>query len=189
MKDEDLDDESPDDDDTDADITVDGGVDNDGKVFDELDKEEDVQKAVEIIRSRVADAEETFIRNNAEDKKKIDDLLNKISNNVKTVESLEKKDPDKADVAKESAMMAKREINNIGNGEIPVFDRMVANVTEGIVRNDDIREDYLNESGSLDVNKAVETAKVMYTFLETINTLKLENVNDGYIAKVLNNID
>lgn len=178
-----------DDDGVDQDTTIDGHTDNEGKIFDELNKEDDVQKAIEIIRSRIADAEETFIRNNAEDKKKIDDLLNKISTNVKTVEDLADKDEVKAKIAEESVRMYKRHIDSIKeNRPLTVFEKMSRNLSKNIVRDEIVRENYITESGTLDTDLIVESSKVMYGFLETINTLQLEKVDSEYIKKVLSSM-
>lgn len=175
-----------DDDGIDQDTTIDGHTGNDGKIFDELNKEEDVQKAVEIIRSRIADAEETFIRNNAEDKKKIDELLNKISNNVKTIEDLDGKDDTKAKIAEESVRIYKRHIDSIKeHRNMTVFEKMSRNLSRSIIKDEAVRENYITESGTLDTDLIVEASKVMYGFLETINTLQLDKVDSAYIKKVL----
>lgn len=172
---------------TDADTTVDGDTENKGKIFDDLENEDDVQKAIELIRTRVADAEETFIRNNAEDKKKIDELLNKISTNVKTVETLAEKDPKKAQVATEAVREYKRKINDVYKDKsFTVFGKMASILTESIVKDDAIRESYTTEDGTLDVDLAVESAKVMYGFLETLNTIQIEKVDEKYIANIIN---
>lgn len=179
-----------DDDGVDADTDLDGEIednkdDAESKMFDELEDEEDVQKAIELIRTRVADAEETFIRNNAEDKKKMNELLNKISNNVKTVEDLADKDPAAVEAAKESAMYYKGKMNDVKfERELTVFERMSRILTENIVKNDNIKDMYLNEAGQLDIPLVVESAKVMYAFLETLNTIQIENVDEKYITKV-----
>lgn len=182
----------------DKDITVDGNEENQGKIFDELEKEEDVQKAIELIRQRVADAEETFIRRNAEDKKQIDDLIGRISDNVKTVEDMndEAEAEDNADsdstetkLAEESVRVTRRKIKDITeNRTLSVLEKMSRNLTAGIVKDHVIREQYTDENGKLDVSAAFESAKVMYGFLETLNTLQLEKVDAKYIENVLNNM-
>ena len=179
-----------DDDGIDQDISVDGDTSNDGKIFDQLDKEEDVQKAVELIRSRVADAEETFIRNNAEDKKKVDELLNKISNNVKTVEDLNDKNEAKAEVAKESARYNKMKIDSIReNRPLTVFEKMTRNLSSSIITNESVLKEYTDEdTGTLDMGAVIESARVMYGFLETVNTLQLAKVNANYIQNILDNM-
>ena len=177
------------DDDEDEEESLEDDDENKDKVFEDLDKEEDVQKAVELIRKRVADAEETFIKNNAEDKKKIDDLLGKISDNVKTVEDMGDENSTESKIAKESATMNNRKIKDITeNRPLTVFEKMTRELGSSIVRNVSIREQYLDENGSLDSGSVVESARVMYGFLETLNTLKLEKVDEKYIAKVLEEI-
>ena len=161
------------DDDEDEEESLEDDDENKDKVFEDLDKEEDVQKAVELIRKRVADAEETFIKNNAEDKKKIDDLLGKISDNVKTVEDMGDENSTESKIAKESATMNNRKIKDITeNRPLTIFEKMTRELGSSIVRNVSIREQYLDENGSLDSGSVVESARVMYGFLETLNTLK-----------------
>ena len=160
-----------------------------GKILDNLDKEEDVQKAIDTIRNRVADAEETFIKNNAEDKKKIDELLTKISTNVKTVNDLDNKEDPKSKVAQESVQMAKRQIDMIKtNRPLTIFEKMTRNLSLNIVKDCAVRESFIEEHGQLDVDLVVETAKVMYGFLETVNTLQLEKVDEAYIKNILENM-
>ena len=172
-----------------TDITVDGDTDNKGEMFKQLDKEEDVQKAIDTIRSRVADAEETFIKNNAEDKKKIDEILNRISTNVKTVQDLNDDNKTESKVAQEAVMMDKRRIDGIRyNRPLTIFEKMTRNLTLNIVKDCAVRESYIEEHGQLDMDHIVETAKIMYGFMETVNTLQLEKVDETYIKNVLENM-
>lgn len=168
-------------------VSIDGdGEENKGKVFDELEKEEDVRKAIELIRQRVADAEEAFIKRNAEDKKQIDELLAKISDNVKTVEDLSDDDSDESKIAQESARLNKQKIKNITeNRPLTVLEKMTRNLSSGIIKDQNLREQYVTENGELDTFLVIESAKVMYGFLETISTLQLEKVDSAYITKVL----
>ena len=184
--DESSDDDNKDDSDKSSD---DNDSEGKGKILDNLDKEEDVQKAIDTIRNRVADAEETFIKNNAEDKKKIDELLTKISTNVKTVNDLGNKEDPKSKVAQESVQMAKRQIDMIKtNRPLTIFEKMTRNLSLNIVKDCAVRESFIEEHGQLDVDMVVETAKVMYGFLETVNTLQLEKVDEAYIKNVLENM-
>ena len=186
LDDEDLEDDEDGEEDV-EDTSVDGeNSEPQGKIFDELEKEEDVQKAVQLIRQRVADAEEDFIKRNAEDKKKIDDLLGKISDNIKTVEDISDNDSTKSKIAQEATMMYRRKIKNITeNRPQSVFERMARKLTESITKDSDLRSIYLAESGRADMASIIENTKVMYGFLEALSTLQLEKVDDQYIANVL----
>ena len=188
----------------DEDITVDGDTENKGKIFDDLEKEQDVKKAIEVIRNRVADAEETFIKRNAEDKKKIDELIDRISNNVKTVkdmddqaetqddteQELNKSEQDAENAtAQESVRVARRRVNqSIENRPYNLLEHMTKNLAKQITKDRVIREQYTGDDGRMDMQRIFEAGKVMYGFLETLNTLQLEKVDKDYITKLIHEI-
>jgi hypothetical protein len=191
---EDEDDDDIDDSDEDDDTDDDGEVDveeepedYDNKVLEDLDKEEDVQKAVALIRQRVADAEETFIKNNAKDKEQINSLLGKISDNIKTVEDMSDKDKEKGKdaVAQENVRMSRRSIDHITNDRpLSIMEMFARNLNKDIIRDENLKEAYVEEDGSLDMDTIVESAKVLYGFLETLNTLQLKKVDAKYIESI-----
>lgn len=155
-------------------------------MFQELEKEKEVKDAIELIRTRVADAEQAFINRNAADKEKINSLLAKISDNIKTVEKISDNGSDESKVAQESANIAKRRINEITNNRpLTVFECLARNITANIIKNESVKENYITESGQLDTPIVVEAVKVMYGFLETLNTLQLESVDSDYILSIV----
>lgn len=159
-------------------------------MFQELEKEKEVKDAIELIRTRVADAEQAFINRNAADKKKIDQLLSKISNNINTVEKIANDDDTNSKIAKENAVIAKRKIDEITNNKpLTIFERMTRNLTGSIIKNESIKDKYLTESGEIDTPLIIESSKVMYAFLETLNTLQLEDINSKYIQNILSNMN
>lgn len=161
--------------------------DYDNKVLEDLDKEEDVQKAVALIRQRVADAEETFIKNNAKDKEQINALLGKISDNIKTVEDMNDKDIEKGKdaVAQEAVKMSRREIDRITNSRpLSIMEMFARNLNKDIIRDEHLKEAYIEEDGSLDIDTIVESAKVLYGFLETLNTIQLKKIDSKYIESI-----
>ena len=161
--------------------------DYDNKVLEDLDKEEDVQKAVALIRQRVADAEETFIKNNAKDKEQINALLGKISDNIKTVEDMADEDVEKGKdaVAQENVRMSRRAIDDITNSRpLTIMEMFARSLNKDIVKDEVLRENYIEEDGSLDMVTIVESAKVLYAFLETLNTIQLKTIDAKYIESI-----
>lgn len=161
--------------------------DYDNKVLEDLDKEEDVQKAVALIRQRVADAEETFIRNNAKDKEQINALLGKISDNIKTVEDMSDKDIEKGKdaVAQENVKLSRQKIEHITNSRpLSIMESFARCINKDIIRDEALKEAYIEEDGSLDIATIVESAKIMYGFLETLNTLQLKKVDEAYLKEI-----
>ena len=183
----------------------------DDEFLKDLDQEEDVKKAVDLIRARVANAEEEFIKRNAEDKKKINDLLGKISDNVKVVKDISVNDTEKSTgdevvdsdnsdeetsteesvkitIAKERVGACKRMIHDIReNKNFTIYEKFVRNLSNSIMRDKTVMESYLIE-GEMDFASIMETCKIMYAWLETVNTLQLEKVDSEYIKNVLDGI-
>lgn len=184
---DDSDIEIVDDDEEDEEDDLDSDGESHGKVFDELEKEEDVKKAISLIRQRVADAEETFIKRNAEDKKQIDELLGRISDNIKTVKDMDE-DSEEAKIAQENASLTRRRINNITESRpLSIFEKMTRTLSPNIIKNEALKEQF-TEDGKIDFGSIVESSKVMYAFLETLNTLQLEKVDEAYITSILKDI-
>ena len=162
----------------------------DANVMKELEDEEDVKKAVETIHARVADAEQKFIEKNAEDKKKVDELLHKISKNVNTVEEIDDEDDTESQIAQEAARISRRKITELSNKRVKtVFEAMAYEVSRSAHTNKIVKEQYSDENGQMDIDGIMERTRVMYGFLETLNTLKLENVTEAYVKDVLDSIN
>ena len=177
-----------DDEDDDDDPSIDDGEEK-GKLFDDLNKEPDIKKAVNIIQQRVADAEEDFIKNNAEDKKKINDLITKVSDNVKTVENINNKDDDKSKVAEEAARIYNRKIEAIREARpLTIFEKMTRQLAGGLLKDEVVKEQFIDENGKFDMGAVIEAAKVQYTFLETLNTLQLETFTEDKLNKILEEV-
>ena len=160
-----------------------------GKLFDDLNKEPDIKKAVNIIQQRVADAEEDFIKNNAEDKKKINDLITKVSDNVKTVENINNKDDGESKVAEEAARIYNRKIEAIREARpLTIFEKMTRQLAGGLLKDEVVKEQFIDENGKFDIGAVIEAAKVQYTFLETLNTLQLETFTEDKLNKILEEV-
>ncbi|MCK9198056.1 MAG: hypothetical protein M0P49_00440 [Bacilli bacterium] len=144
--------------------------------FEELDM--DNYKDVSIaIRTRVTDAVDEFIQSNIEDKQELKDAIQDAQNKILTA---------KTDEIKESfSQISKRKISKIRNGrKVNIFEAMVQALSKGVIQRDDLRESYTNNE-KLDMDKIVESCKIMYTFLETVQTAKMVNIDEEYIENVL----
>lgn len=157
------------------------------EMYDDLSQEEDINKAVEMIAQRVSDAEQAFIKKNEEDKKALEDIANRFSERIKQVEE----DPESTEQDIENAqnessiivnrMRRERRDNSVRN----VFEQVVINLTESIIKDEDLRKQYISEDNHLDMGSVIESAKCIYGLLEFVNTLKLEKVDAKYIENAL----
>jgi len=176
--------------DTKESLDKDGNIkDSKEEMFNKLEKDNDVNSAVEVIAKRISDAETEFIKKNAEDKEKIKNIVNQVDDRLKAVNqadnaSEEEKEEDSTEAKQEAARL----IANAKNDRFrSVFDMMAQDNFQYIMKDDGaLKESYMSD-GRLDVSKVIESTRVMYGFLEFVNTIQLEKVDENYISKVLKN--
>lgn len=155
-------------------------------MFEKLENEDDVNNAVQLISDRIAAAEEEFIKQNAEDKKKIEDIVNSINDRIQAVKNDVTKDEETKDEIEESYNIEKnRRINEIyDNRSHTLFDHMIHETAKNIYKDAGLKESY-SEAGRLDLQKVVNSCKCMYGFLEFVNTLQIDKVDVPYIEKIV----
>ena len=182
---EEEEDEGPDEDTFDDD----GGLKtNKEEMFKKLENDAEVTDAVDIIAKRISDAESEFIQKNAEDKKKIEQIVDKVDNRIKAVTDSDKAPEEKEQEAEEAQQEATRLITDIKEQRFhSVFEELVKDNFDYIMKDNVLKETYTDVDGTINVAQIVESSRVMYGFLEFVNTIQLEKVNSEYILKVIKN--
>lgn len=141
------------------------------------------------INKRVCDATEEFVQNNVNDKLDMEELANKTKEKIDAVKaSSEEKE---AEIKQEHANIYREAVDNIAYGynrKRNIYEQMVNTATKTIVKNKDSYGAFINESGKLDVEQITNKVTVMYTFLEMINTAKIQDVDIKYIQECINSI-
>ena len=139
------------------------------------------------VNERTCKAAQEFIQNNINDKLDMEEIAAKTKekiDNVKATNTEKKKE-----LQKEYANMAKVRMNQIVyNRKKNVYEQMVHNFTNQIIKNENLYPSFVNESGKLNMDSITEKVDVMYRFLETINTAKIYDVNESYISELLDSI-
>lgn len=160
-------------------------------IQDDMDKEDDIHAAVDTIAQRISDAEEEFIRQNAEDKRKIEELTKQVNDRLEAIKQDRDTDEETADeIEQEATNMFKRKVTAVRNDRRRgVLEQMVRNLSESIIKNESLRESFTEANGHLNMASIVENATCMYGFLETVNTLKLDRVDESYIEKIIRNMN
>lgn len=147
------------------------------KFFKDIDKV-NADSAITAIRTKVKSATAEFIDSNNAAKEQIKSILDS------TKKKIEKNDKDE-NLKEAYAMNAKRKITDIRAGKTKgVFEAMVYSVSESAFKNEDAKKIFI-ENSSLNMDAVVEHCEVMYTFLETLNTLKLIKIDESYIEKLI----
>ena len=161
------------------------------EMLNKLEEEEDTDTAIDIIAQRISKAEEEFIKKNADDKQKIEDIVDGINDRINGAKAdPNNSDEDVEELEQEAVIEMKRKINKIRDDRPhTVFEMMVRQLSEGIMNDTGaINEEYTDESGKINMESVVEVAKCVYGFLEFVNTVQLEKVDEAYIKHMIENM-
>ena len=145
-------------------------------------------KVINTIRGRVADSMQDFIDQQTQNKADIMEIYNKANDHAKQTKA--KLAPDSADApANESvfseSVFLKQRANKIYNRPTNVLGAMVHSMCENTYKNDAMKQQYFTESGNTDMRRIINDCAVIYTALETVNTLGIHQFDGPYIQKML----
>lgn len=159
-----------------------------------------------MITSRVEDAVNDFIDQNKKQKEEIKKVYEKAKEKVASLKDTidpndpsfqdfngdpnTELDPKYGDQVQEQAMaMVRGKQRAFREEATSVFNILTKNTLEAIHRNQAIRESYsVGMTGRLDFQKAINDTKVMYSFLECLNTLGILDLNESSLSKLLNDM-
>ena len=151
--------------------------------LDKLDNDADIENVSQAIAIRVANAEEEFINNNMSDKLAIKNIIDDTAARIDAAKSDGSIDMTNEEIEEEANMLCKQKIKKNNSRPKSLFEYMVQNVAEQSMKSDSLKESYLKNE-KIDVEKIVESVRCIYGVLETVNTLRLENVNEEYIQNM-----
>lgn len=138
------------------------------------------------IINRVADAEKDFVTANIRDREKMEEAAEKAAEKIDKVRSKDEDIEEK--IKQEYTLMYKRELDDINKRRRNILESMIKRFSESVLVSESYKEGFITESGKLDRDKVINTAEVMYTFLEMVNTTQIKKVDTVYIESVLKGI-
>lgn len=141
----------------------------------------DTEAISDAIKDRVADAMNDFVTANTKDHDDITSALNAAQ------EKINNSNPDDTELHESYTRLAKSKINDIRNRSKGVFHSMVEATCKSVLANKDMQEEFMTE-GHLDMNKIVDRTKLMYTFVEMLNTSRIANVDAAFIEGVISDL-
>ena len=161
------------------------------KFYTKLEKV-DVDDAVTKITDRVRTQQQEFVNNNMEEKAALSAALTKTQNKVEDNKAklAEKANSEKA---KESAVkveesyiaIGKRRATDIRNSRTKnIFECMVYNLSKAAMVNESAGQTFIDNS-RLNMDKIVEHCETLCTFITALDSLKIINVDEAYIEKML----
>ena len=148
-----------------------------------------VDDVTNMIRLRVANAEEEFINRNLRDKENIETIMKDTADRVQAAKA--SNDNDYSEEVEESVTKEARDkIYRVQHeGRRNVFGRMVLNLGELAMTKEPLKKEFVLENGRLNLDKVVETVRCIYTVLETVSSLNLEKIDEEYIKETLESMN
>mgnify|MGYP003083105514 FL=1 len=158
-----------------------------------------------IITNRVEDAVSDFVDSNKKQKEELRKVYEKAKQKLDTIDDMDNiinsndplmqdfnGDPNteldpKYNVQQEAVRMIRSKQRSFREQAKNVFSIMTDNTLEVIHRNQIIKEAYTTGlNNRIDFQKLVNDTKVMYSFMECVNTLGIVDIDENEIASILN---
>ena len=138
---------------------------------------------VESIADRVAETLRDFIEKNTEDKAKIVTALTATKDKIDSV-----KDQGEG-VTECYANIGRRFVADVREKKHGLFNEMVLSFSKNVVKteNAELRNEFM-EGAHLNMPKVISNMASMYTFIETVNTMRLVKVDEAFIDDMLKSI-
>ena len=141
----------------------------------------DSREISDAIKDRVSLAMDDFITANTKDHEDIETALKQAQEKIEST-------PEDQDGLRESYdHIAKRKISTIRNAPKGVLHSMVSAMCESVLKNPEVHCEFLNE-GHLNVEKIVDRVSLMYTFMEMLNTSRIEKVDSAFIESAIRDL-
>ena len=157
--------------------------------YDNLSNSDDVADITNAIRMRVIDAEEKMATDNINDKIDMDDIMQGAAQRIESVRQSNKEgelSDDSAELQQqETVMMSKARMNDLATKRSrSVLEQMVRNTSKQVLKDENLAKVY-TENGKIDFDKLIEANTAIYTFMETLNTIQLEDFDEESVKKII----
>lgn len=140
------------------------------------------QRTINIINRRVANSVQDFLAQNTANKLAIKDIYAKAEEKAQKLK-------DKSDAVKEAYINeAKIKTNQVYRKPTNMLGVMVASFSEAVMKDPELRSQYLDENNHINMESIVNANVVMYTVLEELNTMQMVDVSPEYIKHMLKEI-
>lgn len=152
--------------------------------FDDLDMSnfDDVSS---LIKTRVSSASAAFVQKNINDKIDLNDSMRETQEKISNLrQDVRQSDADFEQVKESYVNINRRRASKIAERPRTLYEQMIYTLTETVVKDANLRARF-SVDNKLDMDKINENVEVMYTFLEMVNTLKIEKVDEAYVEAVL----
>lgn len=135
----------------------------------------------DAINARVTDAMDDFITANTKDH---EDITNALKQAQEKIDNMPKED---VELKESYQMTAKQKVTKIRNAPKSVLHSMISSMCESVLKHQDTMAEFMEE-GHLNIDKIVDRTSIMYTFMEMLNTSRIDTINESFIEGVIENL-
>ena len=141
------------------------------------------------IRMRVVDAEERMANDNIKDKFDMDEIMTDAHDRIEAVKasnSAGELSDDSAELQQQEAVsISKVRMNKVStNRPRSVLEQMVRTNSKKVMRDENLGKVYA-ENGQINFDKLVEGTTAIYAFMETLNSINLEEFDRDELKKMI----
>lgn len=142
------------------------------------------------IADRVAKEIEDYMCSKAADKETIINALEKTKEKVESIDPESSYEDDSEPNLEYGSIysISKEKISKIRNKDHKLFGTIIESMTRNLVKNENLRKSYITENSNLDIGKIMDRGIVLYSFMETVNSIGLVKIDSNYIKNVLNEL-
>ena len=133
----------------------------------------------DAINQRVSDAMKDFVSANTKDHEDITGALKQAQEKIAEC-------PD-ANLHEGYELKAKRIATEVRNRPKGVFHAMVTSMCESVLKHPEMHNEFMTE-GHLNIEKIVSRTSLMYTFMEMLNTSRIDTVNEAFINDIIRDL-
>lgn len=130
------------------------------------------------INKRVSDAMDDFITANTKDHEDVEAALQQAK---KKMEANKTNDEELNECYSAIARSKTLEVRNRPKG---VLHSMISAMCESVMKNKNMQDEFMTE-GKLNMSKIINRTALMYTFIESLNTSRIANVDSHFIEEVI----
>lgn len=151
--------------------------------FENIKSDDTVEDLCDIIRTRVANDTTDFMDSNRYQKDEITNSMLDIEERINAVKlgSEELDEQARYDLALESEIIKERILSR----PISVMEAIFHNITQSIISNDVLKEQYCNESGQIDNDNIFEKTSMRYTFLQMLEGFRIQHIDEEFLMTEL----
>lgn len=157
--------------------------------FDNLSRSDEIEDIANSIRMKVVDAEEKMATDNIQDKIDMDDIMRSAAQRIESIKQSNSEDEisdDSADTQQQEAVMISKAKMNAVTTKRPrsVLEQMIRSTSKKVLKDNVLSEVYC-EDGKINFDKLVEANTAIYTFMEMLNTMQLEDYTPEMIKQIV----